>query len=192
MAITRRKSNLAVHSHQHNNYILLLYRSPSPLHLPPPHPLYSTLKALYFAHSMIMKPAWQSGRLLCPITLLAFTNSPSSALSPTCTRRAASSHASVPPNVMHFPSDHSRRALPIRSVSSRSPIHLSSSRSSNGEEFDEAAFESDRLAKDAIAMAEMKSQAEEEYAKLRTPWKWRIRKAVWDFMEEKDIAQFPR
>ncbi|KAL7521277.1 hypothetical protein ACHAWX_005955 [Stephanocyclus meneghinianus] len=139
-----------------------------------------------------MKTTWQSGRLLCPITLLAFTNSPSSAFSPTCTRRAASSHASVPPNVMHFPSHHSRRALPIRSVSSRSPIHLSSSRSSNGEEFDEAAYESDRLAKDAIAMAEMKSQAEEEYAKLRTPWKWRIRKAVWDFMEEKDIAQFPR
>ncbi len=58
--------------------------------------------------------------------------------------------------------------------------------------FDETAYETDRLAKDAIAMNEMKKLADEEYAKLRTPWKWRIRRAVWDFMEENDIAQFPR
>ena len=143
-------------------------------------------------HSIIMKPTGQSGLLLCHIALLAFTNSPTSAFPLACTRRAASSHASVPPNVIHFPSHHSRRALPMRSISSRSPIQLSSSRSSNDEKFDEAAFESDRLAKDAMAMAEMKSQAEDEYAKLRTPWKWRIRKAVWDFLEEQEIAQFPR
>jgi 5-formyltetrahydrofolate cyclo-ligase len=41
-------------------------------------------------------------------------------------------------------------------------------------------------------MDAMKAEAEGEYAKLRTPWKWRIRRAVWDYMEENDIAQFPR
>lgn len=58
--------------------------------------------------------------------------------------------------------------------------------------FDEAAFEKDRLSKDAEAMGAMKNRAEQEYSKLRTPWKWRIRKAVWDFMEAKNLAQFPR
>lgn len=41
-------------------------------------------------------------------------------------------------------------------------------------------------------MEEMERVATQEFAKLRTPWKWRIRKAVWDYLEEKDIAQFPR
>eukprot|EP00986_Skeletonema_menzelii_P019368 scaffold27836_cov166-Skeletonema_menzelii.AAC.1 len=58
--------------------------------------------------------------------------------------------------------------------------------------FDEQAYESDRLSKDAKAMAEMKQIATEEFSKLRTPWKWKIRKAVWDYLEEKDLAQFPR
>ena len=38
----------------------------------------------------------------------------------------------------------------------------------------------------------MKELATEQYAALRTPWKWRIRKAVWDYLEAKDLAQFPR
>jgi hypothetical protein len=59
-------------------------------------------------------------------------------------------------------------------------------------EFNEAVYETDRLAKDAEAMSAMKQQAENEYSKLRTPWKWRIRKAVWDYLEEENIAQFPR
>ena len=58
--------------------------------------------------------------------------------------------------------------------------------------FDEKAYESDRLSKDAKAMDEMKQIATEEFSKLRTPWKWKIRKAVWDYLEEKDLAQFPR
>ncbi|KAL7524369.1 hypothetical protein ACHAXR_000549 [Thalassiosira sp. AJA248-18] len=58
--------------------------------------------------------------------------------------------------------------------------------------FDEKSFETDRLSKDAQAMDEMKKTATEEYSKLRTPWKWAIRKAVWDYLEEKDLAQFPR
>ena len=63
---------------------------------------------------------------------------------------------------------------------------------STSKSFDEKAFETDRLSKDAQAMNEMKQVATNEFAKLRTPWKWRIRKAVWDYLEEKDIAQFPR
>jgi hypothetical protein len=59
-------------------------------------------------------------------------------------------------------------------------------------QFDEAAYESNRLTQDAIAMDTMKQRAENEYEKLRTPWKWRIRKAVWDYLEAENIAVFPR
>lgn len=58
--------------------------------------------------------------------------------------------------------------------------------------FDENAYEADRLSKDEQAMDSMKSIAGQEYSKMRTPWKWRIRKAVWDHMEAINIAQFPR
>jgi 5-formyltetrahydrofolate cyclo-ligase len=57
---------------------------------------------------------------------------------------------------------------------------------------DEAAYEKDRLEKDAEAMQAMKETAEAEFSTLRTPWKWVIRKRIWDLMEEKDIARFPR
>lgn len=56
----------------------------------------------------------------------------------------------------------------------------------------DAAFEKDRLAKDAEAMEAMRREAEAEYAHLRTPWKWVIRKRVWDLMEAEDIARQPR
>jgi 5-formyltetrahydrofolate cyclo-ligase len=58
--------------------------------------------------------------------------------------------------------------------------------------FDEEAYEQDRLAKDTEAMSAMKEKAAEEFSNLRTPWKWKIRKRIWDLMEEKDIARFPR
>lgn len=57
---------------------------------------------------------------------------------------------------------------------------------------DEAAFEADRLAKDAEAMAAMKIESEAQFAKLRTPWKWVIRQRIWDYMEDTDIARQPR
>jgi 5-formyltetrahydrofolate cyclo-ligase len=41
-------------------------------------------------------------------------------------------------------------------------------------------------------MSAMKKKAEEEFSNLRTPWKWKIRKRIWDLMEEKDIARSPR
>lgn len=58
--------------------------------------------------------------------------------------------------------------------------------------FDERAYEKDRLAKDAEAMNAMKETADTEFASLRTPWKWTIRKRIWDMMEETNIARFPR
>jgi 5-formyltetrahydrofolate cyclo-ligase len=59
--------------------------------------------------------------------------------------------------------------------------------------FDEAAYEQERLSKDAEAMNAMKQEADMEFAKgLRTPWKWKLRKRIWDYMEENDIARFPR
>jgi 5-formyltetrahydrofolate cyclo-ligase len=58
--------------------------------------------------------------------------------------------------------------------------------------FDEDAYEQDRLNKDAQAMNTMKEKAEEEFSKLRTPWKWVIRKRIWDLLEAKDIARPPR
>jgi 5-formyltetrahydrofolate cyclo-ligase len=59
--------------------------------------------------------------------------------------------------------------------------------------FDEASYENDRLEQDARAMDAMKAEADMEFAKgLRTPWKWTLRKRIWDYMEEKDIARFPR
>jgi hypothetical protein len=70
--------------------------------------------------------------------------------------------------------------------------HVPLMMSQSAEPFNEAAYESDRLSKDAEAMDAMKRQAEGEYSKLRTPWKWRIRKAVWDYLEKEDIAMYPR
>eukprot|EP00550_Attheya_septentrionalis_P000240 CAMPEP_0198291374 /NCGR_PEP_ID=MMETSP1449-20131203/8919_1 /TAXON_ID=420275 /ORGANISM="Attheya septentrionalis, Strain CCMP2084" /LENGTH=376 /DNA_ID=CAMNT_0043990001 /DNA_START=1541 /DNA_END=2671 /DNA_ORIENTATION=- len=54
------------------------------------------------------------------------------------------------------------------------------------------AYETDRLAKDKESMDSMRSESEVEFAKLRTPWKWVIRKRIWDLLESKDIARPPR
>ena len=58
--------------------------------------------------------------------------------------------------------------------------------------FDAPSYEADRLARDAEAMAAMQGEADAAFAGLRTPWKWVIRKRIWDYMEEKDIARQPR
>ena len=74
-----------------------------------------------------------------------------------------------------------RRALrPARSVATRMASAA------------DAAYEADRLARDAEAMDTMRVEAEEAYENLRTPWKWVIRKRIWDLMEAEDIARQPR
>eukprot|EP00536_Pseudo-nitzschia_multiseries_P007263 jgi/Psemu1/304739/fgenesh1_kg.167_\ len=67
-----------------------------------------------------------------------------------------------------------------------------------GKVFDEVAYEKDRLDKDAQAMEAMKAVAKAQLSngdavgELRSPWKWQLRKRMWDYMEENDIARFPR
>lgn len=58
--------------------------------------------------------------------------------------------------------------------------------------FNEESYEKDRLSKDAEAMDAMKKESEDEFSKLRTPWKWVIRKRIWDLLEARDIARPPR
>ena len=79
-----------------------------------------------------------------------------------------------------------RPMLRFTSISSASRIIMSDAT------FDETSYEADRLSKDAEAMSAMKKAAEAEFASLRTPWKWVIRKRIWDYMEDNDIARQPR
>jgi 5-formyltetrahydrofolate cyclo-ligase len=71
-------------------------------------------------------------------------------------------------------------------------IFRQSSLTSGMDVFNEDAYEKERLEKDTEAMSLMKQTAESEYLKLRTPWKWVIRKQIWDSMEAKNIARSPR
>ena len=66
---------------------------------------------------------------------------------------------------------------------------------------DDLEYETERLSRDAEAMAQMQqvmqratssATAEPEEGSLRNPWKWVIRKRVWDFMEDNNIARPPR
>ena len=85
-----------------------------------------------------------------------------------------------------------------RRMSSDSEISTEQRGVDGGKIFDEESYEKDRLEKDAQAMTEMKRKAEEQLRKdekvgeLRSPWKWKLRKRIWDYMEENDIARFPR
>ena len=59
--------------------------------------------------------------------------------------------------------------------------------------FDANQYEEDRLARDAEAMAAMaaeeaKTAEDAKFAALRTPWKWEIRRRIWDLMEAEDYA----
>lgn len=60
--------------------------------------------------------------------------------------------------------------------------------------FDEAAYEAERHRLDAEARKSMAETSEIETQNQQDPkaWKWVIRKRVWDLMEAKNIAQFPR
>ena len=57
---------------------------------------------------------------------------------------------------------------------------------------DDQQYEADRLRQDEQARAAMRAEAERQYADLRTPWNWVIRKRVWDELEARDIARPPR
>ncbi|XP_011101241.1 5-formyltetrahydrofolate cyclo-ligase-like protein COG0212 [Sesamum indicum] len=63
-----------------------------------------------------------------------------------------------------------------------------------GATFSEEAYESERLRLDAAARESMAQKSEMEAQDSDDPkaWKWVIRKRVWDLMEARNIAQFPR
>ncbi|XP_051139948.1 5-formyltetrahydrofolate cyclo-ligase-like protein COG0212 isoform X2 [Andrographis paniculata] len=60
--------------------------------------------------------------------------------------------------------------------------------------FDEEAYEAERLRLDAAARESMAEKSEIEATDSGDPkaWKWTIRKRIWNLMEARDIAQFPR
>ncbi|XP_057795433.1 5-formyltetrahydrofolate cyclo-ligase-like protein COG0212 [Salvia miltiorrhiza] len=105
------------------------------------------------------------------------------------------SHAS-PLSIKWTPASSSRPPLNLPSISRTitpiSPLfsRTTASRRSDAT-FDEAAYEAKRLSLDAAARESMaeKSAVEGDDPKA---WKWVIRKRVWDFMEARNIAQFPR
>nr|DAD40094.1 TPA_asm: hypothetical protein HUJ06_014417 [Nelumbo nucifera] len=70
--------------------------------------------------------------------------------------------------------------------------------SASTENFDEAAFEAERLRLDSKARESMAEKAEREREISNDSeddpksWKWTIRKRIWDMMEAENIAQNPR
>ena len=66
--------------------------------------------------------------------------------------------------------------------------------------FDRVAYEHERFSRDEEARTDMQrvaasivpASAGVEFVQLRNPWKWAIRKRIWDLMEAEDIAQAPR
>lgn len=86
----------------------------------------------------------------------------------------------------------SRPSLTARRLASRAAItSCSAVGSSTATDFDAEAYDADRLARDAEAMEAMAAE-EAKYAELRTPWKWVIRRRIWDLMEAEDYACEPR
>ncbi|XP_071737759.1 5-formyltetrahydrofolate cyclo-ligase-like protein COG0212 [Rutidosis leptorrhynchoides] len=58
--------------------------------------------------------------------------------------------------------------------------------------FDETSYEAERLHLDAKARESMAEKQTTDIENDPKAWKWVIRKKVWDLMEAKNIAQFPR
>eukprot|EP01025_Chloroclados_australasicus_P027481 TRINITY_DN2724_c1_g1_i1.p1 TRINITY_DN2724_c1_g1~~TRINITY_DN2724_c1_g1_i1.p1 ORF type:complete len:385 (-),score=41.10 TRINITY_DN2724_c1_g1_i1:488-1642(-) len=78
-------------------------------------------------------------------------------------------------------------------VASQSELHQP------GTTFDLEQFEKQRLELDAKAretmqvQSQIESKSEEvQSGSVRGAWKWAIRKRIWDLLEDKDIARFPR
>lgn len=87
-------------------------------------------------------------------------------------------------------------ALPNNpSISFRAEINFGTKSTQNDNVFfDEAAYEAERLSRDAEARKAMAETSQKETRNEDDPkaWKWIIRKRIWDLMEAQNIAQFPR
>ncbi|CAH8355648.1 unnamed protein product [Eruca vesicaria subsp. sativa] len=66
------------------------------------------------------------------------------------------------------------------------------SKISDDDAFDAAAYESERLSLDAVAMENMAETAKKEIESDPKAWKWIIRKKMWDLMEARNYAMSPR
>jgi len=89
-------------------------------------------------------------------------------------------------------SPHDSKAPPRHIIALSLSLSSSQPQPQPSASFDEAAYEADRLSKDADAMDAMSQKAEAEFSSLRTPWKWVIRKRIWDKLERDNIARPPR
>lgn len=90
------------------------------------------------------------------------------------------------------PPKHSLTKLPISPLfSNLGQRYTSRYRNTTAANFDDAAYEAERLSLDAAARESMAQKSLIESADPKA-WKWVIRKRVWDLMEARNIAQFPR
>ncbi|KVH98608.1 5-formyltetrahydrofolate cyclo-ligase-like protein COG0212 [Cynara cardunculus var. scolymus] len=96
------------------------------------------------------------------------------------------SHLNHLPSIVNH--THRSNSFSIKHLS-YNPFKVESNRIEVG--FDESAYEAERLRLDAKAR---ESMAEELDRNDNDPkaWKWIIRKRIWDLMEARNIAQFPR
>ncbi|KAI7729808.1 hypothetical protein M8C21_003804 [Ambrosia artemisiifolia] len=106
-----------------------------------------------------------------------------------------------PPSFKHFiPSikPQPSNSLSILQYSTNNPFKMNNSNNNNNNNnnpqvsFDESAYEAERLRLDAKARESMAIEIEQIDDDDPKGWKWRIRKRIWDMMEARNIAQFPR
>ncbi|GFP86919.1 5-formyltetrahydrofolate cyclo-ligase-like protein cog0212 [Phtheirospermum japonicum] len=105
--------------------------------------------------------------------------------------KLASAFPFAPKQPLSFPSIIQNNKILSRNNKSR---NLATATPRNDAAFDEAAYETERLSKDAAAR---ESMAQKSVAQAQDPddpkaWKWVIRNRAWDLMEARNIAQFPR
>ncbi|KAI3464685.1 hypothetical protein Pfo_021348 [Paulownia fortunei] len=110
----------------------------------------------------------------------------------------ATKSGTVPKQPINFPSS-SQTKIPLFPIflnlktHNKSRNYTTATRQNDGT-FNEAAYEAERLSLDAAARESMaqKSVTEAQDSDDPKAWKWVIRKRVWDLMEARNIAQFPR
>lgn len=100
--------------------------------------------------------------------------------------------ALTPTRRLNFSSVSRNRILNFQLLPSLEKLRQSTTAArKKGAAFNEEAYEAERLRLDAAAR-EMMAERSEIEAEDPKAWKWGIRKRIWDLMEARNIAQFPR